>query len=311
MKSVSRRTAQIGFKAGKLAAAATLLALAAQSALLAQSEKATEIKIQADQVTGHVSPLFYGLMTEEINYSYDGGLYAELVRNRNFKEDPKDIVHWQLVQEGGATGSMSLDPGTPFNEAVPLSLKVVIDKAGGTGRVGIANDGFWGIPSKPNTTYKATFYAKATPGFTGPITLAIVSDDGTSIRASAQVSGITQEWKKFEATLTTGNVPVTADNKFVLTAANPGTVWFGFVSLFPPTYKDRPNGFRPDIMQLLAGMKPAFLRFPGGNYLEGNTLETRFDWKKTIGDVAQRPGHFNDAWWYWSSDGMGLLEFLN
>ena len=311
MKTVSRRIAQIGFNAGKLAAAATLLVLAAQSALLAQSEKAAEIRIQADQVTGHVSPLFYGLMTEEINYSYDGGLYAELVRNRNFKEDPKDIVHWQLVQQGGATGSMSLDPGTPFNEAVPLSLKVVIDKAGGAGRVGIANDGFWGIPSKPNTIYKATFYAKAAPGFTGPITLAIVGDDDTSIRASAQVSGITQEWKKFEATLTTGNVPVTAENKFVLTAANPGTVWFGFVSLFPPTYKDRPNGFRPDIMQLLAGMKPAFLRFPGGNYLEGNTLETRFDWKKTIGDVAQRPGHFNDAWWYWSSDGMGLLEFLN
>jgi alpha-N-arabinofuranosidase len=310
MKTVSRLCVPIRFNE-KFATAAMLLALAGQSALLAQSEKATEIKIQADQVTGHVSPTFYGLMTEEINYSYDGGLYAELVRNRNFKEDPKDIVHWQLVQEGGATGSMSLDPGTPFNEAVPLSLKLVIDKAAGAGRVGIANDGFWGIPSKPNTTYKATFYAKASPGFNGPITLSIVGNDGTSVRASAKVSGITQEWKKFEATLTTGDVPVSAENKFVLTASNPGTIWFGFVSLFPPTYKDRPNGFRPDIMQLLAGMKPAFLRFPGGNYLEGNTLETRFDWKKTIGDVAQRPGHFDDAWWYWSSDGMGLLEFLN
>ncbi len=106
-------------------------------------------------------------------------------------------------------------------------------------------------------------------------------------------------------------MPVTAGKKFVLTAASPGTVWFGFVSLFPPTYKNRPNGNRPDIMELLAGMKPSFLRFPGGNYLEGNTLETRFQWKKTIGDVSQRPGHFNDSWWYWSSDGMGLLEFLN
>ncbi len=83
------------------------------------------------------------------------------------------------------------------------------------------------------------------------------------------------------------------------------------VSLFPPTYAHRANGNRPDIMQILADMKPSFLRFPGGNYLEGNTIETRFDWKKTIGDVSQRPGHMNDGWKYWSSDGMGLLEFLN
>ncbi len=311
MTASRRRFAPKRFHARRLAVAGLLLALAGRSALLAQQQKAAEIKIQADQVTGHVSPAFYGLMTEEINYSYDGGLYAELIRNRNFKEDPKEFVHWQLVEEGGGTGSISLDPSTPFNEAVPTSLKLVIGKAGGAGRVGIANDGFWGIPSRPNTIYKATFYAKAAAGFAGPITLSIVGNDGNSVRASAQVDGITQDWKKFEATLTTGDVPVTAENKFVLTAASPGTIWLGFVSLFPPTYKDRPNGFRPDIMQLLAGMKPAFLRFPGGNYLEGNTLETRFDWKKTIGDVAQRPGHFDDAWWYWSSDGMGLLEFLN
>ena len=82
------------------------------------------------------------------------------------------------------------------------------------------------------------------------------------------------------------------------------------VSLFPPTFNNRPNGNRRDIMQLLADMKPAFLRFPGGNYLEGGTIATRFDWKKTIDDISQRPGHMDDAWRYWSSDGMGLLEFL-
>ncbi len=237
MKTVLRRFVPGRSNAGRVGFAVMLFALAGRAALLAQPEKVTEVKIQADQVTGHVSPLFYGLMTEEINYSYDGGLYAELVRNRNFKEDPKDLVHWQLVQEGGATGSMALDTGTPFNEAVPLSLKLVIDSAAGAGRVGIANDGFWGIPSKPNTTYKATFYAKAAPGFSGPITLGIVGNDGTSDRASAEVSGLTQEWKKYEATLKTGDVPATAENKFVLSAANPGTIWFGFVSLFPQTYK--------------------------------------------------------------------------
>jgi alpha-N-arabinofuranosidase len=279
--------------------------------LAAISQKPAEISIQADQVTAHVSPLFYGLMTEEINYSYDGGIYAELIRNRNFKEDLKDPVHWEVMKEGSAAGSMSIDPETPFNTAVPLSLKVVIAKANSAERAGIANDGFWGIPVKPQTSYKAAFYAKAAPDFTGPLTLEILGNDGTSVRASARIAGITRQWKKYEATLTTGNVPVTAENKFVILADKPGTIWFGYVSLFPPTYKNRPNGNRPDIMQMLADMKPAFLRLPGGNYLEGRTLETRFDWKKTIGDVSERPGHWNDSWRYWSSDGMGLLEFLN
>ena len=279
--------------------------------LIAASQKPAEISIQADQVTAHVSPLFYGLMTEEINYSYDGGIYAELIRNRNFKEDLKDPVHWQMIKEGGAAGSMSLDAGTPFNAAVTATLKLVVDQASRTERAGIANDGFWGIPVKANTTYKATFYAKAAPGFAGPLTLEILGNDGSSVRAKAEVSGISQEWKKYSATLTTGNVPVSAENKFVILTDHPGTVWFGFVSLFPPTYKDRANGNRQDIMQLLADMKPAFLRLPGGNYLEGRTLETRFDWKKTIGDVSERPGHWNDSWQYWSSDGMGLLEFLD
>jgi alpha-L-arabinofuranosidase len=279
--------------------------------LAAMSQKPAEISIQADQVTAHVSQYFYGLMTEEINYSYDGGIYAELIRNRNFKEDLKDPVHWEMIKQGGAAGSMSLDAGTPFNAAVTTTLKLVVDRASSTERAGIANDGFWGIPVKPDTTYRATFYAKAAPGFTGPLTLEILANDGTTVRAKAEVSGISQEWKKYTAALTTGKVPVSAENKFVILADKPGTVWFGFVSLFPPTYKNRANGNRQDIMGLLADMKPAFLRLPGGNYLEGRTLETRFDWKKTIGDVSERPGHWNDSWQYWSSDGMGLLEFLN
>lgn len=96
----------------KARAAALCAALSAPIALLAQSANQVEVQIHADQVTSHVSPLLYGLMTEEINYSYDGGLYGELVRNRDFKEDAKEPVHWQLVQERGASGSMSLDSNT-------------------------------------------------------------------------------------------------------------------------------------------------------------------------------------------------------
>src|SRR5438093_5127913 len=108
------------------------------------------LQIQADKVVASVSPLMYGLMTEEFNFSYDGGLYGELIRNRSFKEDPKEPVHWQLVQENGGTGSMSLDPAQPLNDSVATSLKLTISQASGAQRVGIANPGFWGIPVRTN-----------------------------------------------------------------------------------------------------------------------------------------------------------------
>jgi alpha-N-arabinofuranosidase len=232
-----------------------------------------------------------------------------LVRNRSFKEDAKEPVHWQLVQEQGGTGSMSLDPSQPFNDAIATSLKLAVTKAAATQRVGIANEGFWGIPVKPNTRYRASFYAKA-EGFAGPIRVALVSNDGSTVYASAQVPRVTGNWKKYEVILTTRAAKPSAENRLVISAGSAGTVWFSMVSLFPPTWNNRPNGNRKDIMQILADMKPGFLRFPGGNYVEGRTIATRFDWKKTIGDISQRPGHMNDAWRYWSSDGMGLLEFL-
>ncbi len=93
-------------------------------------------------------------------------------------------------------------------------------------------------------------------------------------------------------------------------AAAGGTDWFTFMSLFPPTYDDQANGFRIDLMQKLAALHPGYLRIPGGNYLEGDTIDTRFNWQTTVGPLTDRPGHFNSAWGYWSQDGMGLLEFL-
>ncbi|MDP4291591.1 MAG: alpha-L-arabinofuranosidase C-terminal domain-containing protein, partial [Bacteroidota bacterium] len=99
------------------------------------------------------------------------------------------------------------------------------------------------------------------------------------------------------------------NNRFVVSVAKPGTFWFNLVSLFPPTYHNRINGNRPDIMQLLAEMKPHFLRFPGGNFLEGDSINSRFQWKETLGGLENRPGH-PSCWRYRTTDGMGLLEFL-
>ena len=273
------------------------------------------LHIQADDIKHKVSPTLYGIMTEEINYSYEGGLYAELIRNRSFQDtgrnNPGDH-YWTLVKDPAAAGSMSVDTAQPLNPAHPVSLK--LDATGATAKqpVGVANEGYWGIPVKPNTRYRASFYAKAAPGFTGPMVVRIESNDGSTVYASGEVSKISGEWKQYTVTLTTGkSVAPSVTNRFVIAATKPGTVWLTMVSLFPPTWNNRPNGLRPDIMQLLSDMKPATLRFPGGNYVEGKTVATRFDWKKTIGPVVERPGHRNDSWGYWSSDGMGLMEFLN
>ena len=274
----------------------------------AASPSATPVlHIDAGKATGTVSPRLYGLMTEEINFSYEGGIYAELIRNRTFKANAQNPVFWKAV--GNTT--IALDTNQPLNGALNLSLKLDTSKASEASPVGLANGGFWGIPVRPNTAYRASFYARG-EHFSGPLTVSLESTTGEKVWASASVPEVSGEWKKYEATLTTGNVETSKDNRLVISTrqpGEPGTVWFQNVSLFPPTYHNRPNGTRPDLMQLLADLQPKFLRFPGGNYLEGNAIAERFKWKETIGDVSQRPGH-RSPWGYWSTDGFGLLEFL-
>jgi alpha-N-arabinofuranosidase len=274
--------------------------------VLAQNSTLT---IEVGTTAAKVSPMHYGLMTEEINHSYDGGLYAELIRNRAFRDDPRTPAHWSVVQSTGSAAQIALDSGQPLNAALPISLRLEISAASKDAPAGVGNTGYWGIPVKPDTRYRASFYAKAASGFSGPVTLTIESTDGAIVYAKTTIPSLSGDWRPYTATLRTGKVAPTASARFVLRVHRPGTVWFSLVSLFPPTYKNRPNGLRPDLMQMLVDLKPAFLRFPGGNYLEGNTIATRFDWKKTIGPIEKRSGH-PCPWGYRSTDGMGLLEFL-
>ena len=301
-----KRITHINRSCGKSARLGCLLVQAMVFTAAAQAL----LTIEADRPVAQVSPTFYGLMTEEINYSYDGGLYAELVRNRAFRDNSQKPESWSVVAEGGASAEMALDPQQPLNAAIPASLRLAVSAASPGARAGVANSGYWGFPVKPATTYQASFYAKAAPGFGGAITLSLVSEDGATVYASARVAQIGEGWKAYATTLATdGKVVPTTKARLVLSVEQPGTIWLGFVSLFPPTWKNQPNGFRPDLMQMLVDLHPKFLRFPGGNYLEGNTIETRFDWKQTLGPVEQRPGH-PSPWGYRSTDGMGLAEFL-
>jgi alpha-N-arabinofuranosidase len=267
------------------------------------------IAIDATAPTGKVSPRLYGLMTEEINHSYDGGLYAELVRNRAFLDDAASPVHWSVVQSDGAAATIALDRSEPLNDRIGTSLRLEVTQASAGHAAGVANEGYWGIPVKPKTPYRASFYAKAAPGFNGPIGVSIQSDDGRTTHAAGKIAGLTQSWKRYELTLESGPLTPTARARYVLSLERPGRVWFSLVSLFPPTFKNQANGFRPDLMQMLVDLKPKFLRFPGGNYVEGDQIADRFDWKKTIGPLSERPGHMA-PWSYRSSDGLGLHEFL-
>ena len=275
---------------------------------LTLAAQAPSLAIQADHPTAQVSPTLYGLMTEEINYSYDGGLYAELVRDRAIGSGFGSLVHWAMVARGDAQVGISTDQTTGPSEALPRSLKVNVTAATPEAPAGVENDGYWGIAVRPHTVYTGSFYAKIdTPGI--PVTISLVNDQTGAVAATTTVTGITADWQRYTYTLRTSDVPVTANNHLILTLPRPATVWFDLISLFPPTYHDRPYGNRIDIMEKLAAMHPAFLRFPGGNYLEGDHIAQRFDWKKTIGPWADRPTH-ESPWRYRSSDGMGLLEFL-
>ncbi len=292
-----------------LSAAAAALPLWLAAAAAAASPTAT-IDVDVNHPGAAIPPTFFGLMTEEINHSYDGGLLAELVQNRTFQDDADRPVHWSA-----AGAEMRMDRGDPVNAALPVSLRVDFHfggggRGGGNTDGGVANDGYWGVPVRPDTTYTASFYAKAGDGFTGPVTAGLWLDDRFLTIASGYSKPITGQWQRYTVTLTTPHhVPTTARAKFMLTANTNGCCWFSLVSLFPPTYGDVPNGLRPDLMKLMADLHPAFIRLPGGNYLEGNTFPTRFDWKHEIGPVEQRPGHMG-CWGYRSSDGFGLPQYL-
>ena len=289
----------------RLRSLATLLLAAAPVSILAQSATLT---IDTTTPKAQVSPSLYGLMTEEINYSYDGGLYAELISNRTFGSAWSGIGHWTLIENGDSSATIAVDRTTGPSEALKHSLKLTVTSADAHSTAGFLNDGYWGIPLHPATTYHGSFYAKS-DGDLGPITIRLVNDNTGATEATAAVAALTSDWKQYTFSLKTGAIAAPSTNHIELTVAHPGTAWFSLVSLFPPTYKNTPNGNRIDIMEKLAAMHPAFLRFPGGNYLEGDTIKERFEWKKTIGPLVDRPTH-RSPWNYQSTDGMGLLEFL-
>ncbi len=267
------------------------------------------LKIDVAHPKAAVSPILYGLMTEEINYSYDGGLYAELVRNRTFRNDWSGILNWYLIEKGSASATMSIDRSTGPSKALTTSAKMEVTKADANSPAGLLNEGYWGMAVRPNSRYKGSFFAKSSSMGPLPVRVALVADQSGQVLAKTSLAVLGNAWKEYKFEMQSGSVAASAENHLEITVEQPATLWLQLVSVFPPTYKGRANGNRIDIMEKMAAMRPSFLRFPGGNYLEGNRIETRFDWKKMIGPNVDRPTH-PGTWNYHSTDGMGLLEFL-
>lgn len=276
---------------------------------LVSAQTAANLTVDVNRPGAAVSPTLYGLMTEEINYSYDGGLYAELVRNRTFRSDWSGVLNWFVIEKGLGAAEIRPDAHDGPSTALPNSMRLEVTRADANNPAGVLNEGYWGIPVRANTKYTGSFYAKSKDADALPVKVALVADTSGKVLASTSVPVSGTSWAQYKFQLQSGNVDASSENHLELTVDRPGTLWLQLVSLFPPTYHARTNGNRVDIMEKLAAMHPSFLRFPGGNYLEGNRIDQHFDWRKTIGPLVDRPTH-PSTWSYHSTDGMGLLEFL-
>eukprot|EP00727_Mastigamoeba_balamuthi_P007029 m51a1_g2947 hypothetical protein (627) ;mRNA; f:622779-625143 len=245
-----------------------------------------------------ISPTLYGVFFEEINFAGEGGLYAELIRNRDFeamgrgdlgKGGEGNLRPWQVK------GTVSIDTSTAPFQANGHVVKIV-------GSATLTNPGFWGISCVQGKTYKGSFYASGSASISFRLTTATGASASTTATVRTEGSG----WRKYTYTLAGTTAAPSASFEAAVTAS--GAVFLDSISLFPG---DAVQGlFRKDLFERLKGLKPAFVRFPGGSYLEGYSLNTRWQWKKTIGLPESRPGHMNDVWGYWDTDGLGLYEYL-
>jgi len=270
----------------------------------ARADRAT-LKVDLSKPGAKISPMLYGIFFEEINHAGDGGLYAEMIRNRSL-EDARTPEGWSLLTENGAEGTISVDSAQPLNVRNPHALRLDIARAR-PGRVGVANTGHWGISIARGRRYRLTLYARRSKDFSGPASVSLESGTGR-VYARKTIKGLAEDWKRFTRFLTSDGDDPSA--RLVISTSSPGTIWLDMVSLFPQdTWKRRPNGLRPDLAKMLSDLKPSFVRFPGGCFVEGDILENAFRWKNTIGDIVTRPGHWN-LWGYRSTDGLGYHEYL-
>ena len=301
------------------------------AALSLPMQAQVNINIDAQQRGPKISPTHYGIFFEDINHAADGGLYAELIRNRSFEDGPRygqpaDLQGWSSFAMAPSQLEMKLIQPTKKQPLLndkqhnALQLNIV---ATPQNPVCLVNGGFWGINAVQGRIYRLSFWAKGK--YKGTIKARLqaplpTAPEGASIDpavyaetivapSGSEGGAIGTAWRKFEATLTADGNDPKAQFAFVFDGV--GTINLDVVSLFPPTFRNRENGMRPDLASMLWQMHPKFMRFPGGCFVEGQeSPDNAFRWERTIGPIEEREGHWNVNWGYRTTDGIGFHEYL-
>ena len=290
-----------------------LLAVLALFTNLALHAQTNELVIQTKKLGAEIQPTMYGLFFEDINYAADGGLYAELVKNRSF-EFPQHLMGWNTY------GKVTLMDDGPF-ERNPHYVRLS-DPGHGHKHTGLDNEGFFGIGVKKGEEYRFSVWARLPQGSTKEtLRIELVDTKSMGERQAFAAENLTidsNEWKKYQVILKSGITHPKSVLRIFLTSK--GTVDLEHVSLFPVnTWKGHENGLRKDLAQALADIHPGVFRFPGGCIVEGTDLDTRYDWKKSVGPVENRP--LNENRWqytfthrffpdYYQSYGLGFYEYF-
>lgn len=259
--------------------------------------------------TKEISDLLMGIFFEDINYSADGGLYAELIQNRDLEYDPSDregdknwnSTHsWKLEGENATFTISTSDPIHPNN---PHYAVLKTNQPGAA----LTNTGFDGIALKAGEKYDFSLFARIPEGSkSGKLLVRLVDADGT-VQGETTVTVSSRSWKTYKAVLT---AKTSADTRLELRPQSAGEIELDMISLFPQnTFKGRKNGLRPDLAQTLADMHPRFVRFPGGCVAHGDGLKNIYQWKNTIGPLeARKPAR--NLWGYHQSMGLGYYEYF-
>lgn len=287
-------------------ALATALAMAAAAAY---AQPVDRMVVEAGKIGTEIRPTMYGHFFEDINYGADGGLYAEMVKNRSF-EFPQRLMGWKTF------GNVAVEDDGPFDRNPHYVRLTPPDHPHMA--TGIENEGFFGMGVVQGSEYRFTVWAR---GKAQSIRVELVDNasmEETQTLAGADLAIDSEEWEKYELRLTPARTLDKAHLRIFLTSD--GTVDLEHVSLFPvDTWKGRENGLRKDLVQALADTRPGVFRFPGGCIVEGTNIETRYNWKNSVGPVENRPLNIN-RWQYtfrhrffpdyYQSYGMGFYELF-
>ncbi|XP_033142266.1 alpha-L-arabinofuranosidase 1 [Brassica rapa] len=278
------------------------------------TQPAVTLQVNASNVAGRLIPdTLFGIFFEEINHAGAGGLWAELVSNRGFEaggqNTPSNIWPWSIVGDQSSV-YVATDRSSPFERnKIALRMDVICDGNGcPSGGVGVYNPGYWGMNIEEGMKYKVAFYVRSSDDI--DLSVSLTSSNGSLTLASEKIiasASDVSKWTKKEVLLEAKGTDHGA--RLQLTTTKKGSLWIDQVSAMPvDTYKG--HGFRNDLYQMMVDIKPRFIRFPGGCFVEGEWLSNAFRWKETVGPWEERPGHFGDVWKYWTDDGLGHFEFF-